>query len=375
MKKTLNKTFFRGFVLLWLAAALINLLLPYRNYSENENRYLSAFPKFSVAEMINGKYMNKIETYLNDQFILRDNWISTQSALEYALGKRENNGVFIGKGALMDKIDDPDEDVIAKNISGINYFISATNLPASVMIVPSASEIQPYKLPLFAQPWNQKDKIDTIYHAIDGAACIDVFSALAQHQDEYIFYRTDHHWTTYGAYLAYGAYCDKNHLEAVDYSADVVSTTFNGTLYSNSGVRFMESDTIEAYTNTAGTSCDIFDGKNTTQYDSIYFPEHLDRKDQYAYFLGTNQPVVTLYSKNEKAPKLLILKDSYAHCMAPILLEHYSQITLVDLRYINSRLDDYFNISDYDNVLFLYSMDTFVNQNSLHKLTFLLETK
>jgi hypothetical protein len=321
--------------------------------------------------MLNGKFMNSTDDYLNDQFVLRDSWISAQSVLEFISGKRESNGVFMCKNALIGKISGPNEDFINGNIAGINYFTSVTDMPASLIIVPSASEIQSYKLPLFAQVWDQKEKIDEIYGSVESAKCVSVYDTLSEHKNDYIFYRTDHHWTTYGAYLAYREYCSSLGLTPAEYSADTVSSSFNGTLYSSSGVRFIESDTMEAF-RTGAAVCDIFDGTSTSSYDSVYFPEYLAAKDKYAYFLGTNQPIVTIYGENKNGPKLLLFKDSYAHCMAPMLLENYSQITLVDLRYINGRLEDYVDIGGFDQTLFLFGIDSFVNQNNIAKLTILM---
>jgi len=375
MKTTFNKIFFWSFILIWFAAVLINIVTPYRSFSENENRYLSKFPNFSFKTIVNGEFMGKVEDYINDKFILRDNWISAQSVSEYLIGKREINGVFICKNALMGKINGPNDKYIKSNIEGINYFTSETKIPSSLMIVPSASEIQPYKLPLFANVWNQKNRIDEIYKSIESAKCIPLYDILSDHKNDYIYYRTDHHWTSYGAYLAYTEYCTANNLTPAEYSADTVSTSFNGTLYSSSGVRFIDSDTIEAFKCDSDGGCDVFDGSNTVHYDSIYFPEFLDKKDKYSYFMGTNQPIVTLYGKNENGPSLLMFKDSYAHCMTPMLLEHYSKITLVDLRYIKDKpLDKYIDFDDYNNALFVLSVDSFVNQEDLLKLTYLMHS-
>ncbi|NLK40262.1 MAG: hypothetical protein GX303_08510 [Clostridiales bacterium] len=373
MKTKLNRIFFFTFVVLWALVVVVNLAIPYRSYSENENRYLSAFPRFSLSELFNGEFMGKVEVYINEQFLARDAWINAQSLLEYGLGKKESNNVFIGKNTLIGKISGPNDKFVEENIGGINYFTSITDIPAFVMIVPSASEILTQRMPPFAKTWSQQDTIKAAYDALEEAKGISLQEVLSEHQEDYIFYRTDHHWTTYGAYLAYTQYCSENRLEPVEYTAELVSTSFNGTLYSSSGIRFIKSDEIEAFKNSFDPRCDIFDGKTTISYDSIYFSEYLEKKDKYAYFLGTNQPIVTLYGKEENGPALLVFKDSYAHSFAPMLLEHYSKITLVDLRYINRRLDNYLDIADYDDALFLLSIDTFVNQKDIAKLTYLMK--
>lgn len=378
MKKlTYNRVFFYILVVLWAALAAINLATPKKDFSENENRYLASFPKFTLARLVNGDFMADVEGYVNDHFVFRDGWVAMQSSLEYASGKRENSGVYIGKGALLSIIDEPDGKIIAKNVEAINYFASQVNMPVSLMIVPSASEIQPEKLPGFAVTWSQRDIIADIYSQCDGVGCISVYETLKKHSDDYIYYRTDHHWTTYGSYLAYAEYCRARGLLPHDYVAETVSDSFNGTLYSKSGVRFIKSDTIEAYKLAFNTRCDVYSGGEIISYDSMYFDEYLDVKDKYAYFLGTNQPVVTIYrdidsdSEDNSAKKLLVFKDSHAHCMAPMLLENYCQVTLVDLRYFRQQLDNVVDVADYDDALFLYGIDSFVSSDDIYMLKLL----
>ena len=374
MKKfriTFNRIFFASFILIWFAVAVVNLLIPRRDFSENENRFLADFPKYSLKAVLNGKFMNAFEDYVNDHFLCRDSWISAQSILEYLTGKRESNGVFICKNALISKLSGPNEAYVSANIEGINSFVSATNLPTALMIVPSASEIEAYKLPAFAETWSQKDEIGKIYSLAGSAKCVSVDELLSAHKYEQIYYRTDHHWTTYGAYLAYSEYCAQEGLTPAPYAASAVSDAFNGTLYSSSGVRFIESDVIEAFDAPAAAVCEIFDGEKTAVRDGVYFPEYLDKKDKYAYFLGTNQPIITITGGSPGGQKLLLIKDSYAHCMAPMLLSNYSEITLVDMRYLNGRLDNFLDPGDYDRAFILQGIDSFVNQNNLYKLTLL----
>ncbi len=373
MNKTFNKIFFSVFVVIWLIVTLVNVLTPYKDFSENENKYFSKFPEFSFKGIVNGEYMQDVETYINEQFILRDNWISIQSVLEYVTGKRENNGVYIGNDALFEKIDEPSPEKVDANINAINYFIEQTNIPTSVMLVPSASEIQSDRLPAFSDVWSQKELINSVYEKTN-ADCVSVYETLLNSKNEYIYYRTDHHWTTYGSYLAYVEYCKVLGLTPISYSAEKVSDSFNGTLYSKSGVRFVESDTIESFNIAYKTSCDIMElPSDVKKSDSIYFPEKLEIKDKYTYFLGENKPVVTAYSNNGNDKKLIIFKDSYSHCMAPMLLEHYSEVTFIDIRYIKQSLDKYIDISEYDNALFLYSVDGFANQNNLGVLKYFLK--
>ena len=368
MKTTMNRTFFYLIFPLWIIILAANFLTPTLEFSQNENRYLAQIPEFSLSTLLNGSYMTKLDEYVNDQFVFRDHWISLQSDLEYTLGKRESNGVFIGKNVLLSKLGTASQANIENNLQGMLDFFAAAQKPCAVMLVPSAAEIQPDKLPLYAQSWPQDPLIQQIYQAAAGMTGISVSAALREHAEEYIYYRTDHHWTTYGAYLAYLEYCRVLGLTPLEYQAETVSWNFNGTLYSKSGVRFIKPDTMEAFQSDAALGCSIKTNGEPVYYDSVYFPQYLEVKDQYGYFLGQNQPIVTLYGNQATGKKLLMFKDSYAHCLAPMLLQYYDEIVLVDLRYINSEIGDLLDIEEFDQVLFLYSVDTFVSSNQLAKL-------
>jgi len=368
MKTTMNRSFFYMFFSVWIILLIYNFLTPDLAFSQNENRFLSTIPEFSVKTLINGSYMAKLDEYVNDQFVFRDTWISLQSDLEYTLGKRESNGVYIGKNALYSKLAEVDAEIIENNLQGMLDFYTTIQKPSVVMLVPSAAEITPNRLPLFAQSWPQESVIQQIYQAAEGMTGISLSAALREHADDYIYYRTDHHWTTYGAYLAYVEYCRALGLKPTEYLAETISQDFNGTLYSKSGVRFIEPDKMEAFQSSAAAGLRIESKNESVFYDSVYFPEYLEVKDQYAYFLGQNQAIVTLYGNQSTGKKLLMFKDSYAHCLAPMLLQHFDEIVLADLRYINSEISDLVEIEEFDQVLFLYSVDTFISSTNLAKL-------
>ncbi|WP_312642129.1 DHHW family protein [Hydrogenoanaerobacterium sp.] len=368
----MDKIFFRILAPLWGAVVLINLILPNKNFSESENRYLASFPSFSTKALLNGKYMQGMDEFFNDHFVARDSWIAMQSSLEYSLGKRENNGVFVCKNALMADIDAPKDDAVQANIRGIKAFVQRYQKPSYLMLVPSAAAIQTDKLPLFAQTWDQAGFVSRVASELGNAVKpVELFGTLTEHKDNDIYYRTDHHWTSAGTFLAYQQACKVMGLvpkAAEDFQIDTVSDSFYGTLYSKSGVRNITPDTIQAYHSGKVTGFSVYDGKKTTDYASMYFDEYLSQKDKYSYFLGSNQPLVTIHTASKSGKRLLIFKDSYAHSLAPFFVNDYSEIALVDMRYISGSLTDITDPADYDDVLFVYSVDVFAQQNHLVKL-------
>lgn len=369
-----NRSFFWALIPLWGVLVLWNLFTPAQEFSEAENRYLAAFPAYSHETLLDGRFMDKVNDYLNDQFVGRPYWVSAQSLLEYGMGKREINGVYLGKNALFTRQVPPDGRFSGQNIAGVNAFARSSGIPAYVMLVPSAAVVEPDKLPDRAQAWDEAAFIQEVYGQLDpGITTIDAYGLLrAQEGGDPLYYRTDHHWTTYGASLAAEALrvsMGVGPLDAAALTRETVSQDFLGTLHSKTGFPLVAADSMERYQQGAATAYEIFDGKTTTRYDSIYFPEFLEKKDKYSYFLGQVQPAVTIFTEATDKGRLLVFKDSYAHSLAPMLLDSFSEIKLVDLRYFNAAgLQEQLGEEQYDQVLFLYSADVFAHQLGTGKL-------
>jgi hypothetical protein len=357
---------------LMLLFPVLTFALPYQSFSEVENRYLSEFPALSVQTIANRQFMDGFEDYASDHFVGRDTWVAAKGYSEYLLGKRENNGVFLCDDALIERLEEPNEGYTRKNIEGILAFSQTYGIKPFVMLIPSASDIQKEKLPKDAQTWDQKGYIDEIYEQLAAnVKTIDAYGTLLDHKDEYIYYKTDHHWTTLGAWLVSQTASEAMGFDALDIDAiaPIISDQFYGTLYSKAGFRSISADEMHAYEFRSGrtVTCTVNDGEKVTTTASPYFPENLQKKDKYTYFLGENQPCVTLETNAGTGRKLLIFKDSYAHSFAPLLVDAYDEITLVDLRYTQD-YEKYANPAEYDDVLMMYSVDVFAHQLNPAKL-------
>lgn len=373
MQNTMNKIFFWAFVPIWCALIIWNLISPAQEFSEAENRYLKAFPVFTSTRMIEGDFTSDINAYLNDHFAGRPAWVTVYSLSEYAAGKREINSVFLGSNAMQGDIPPPDGAVAQKNAAGISAFAQETGLPVYVMLVPSSTSIQPNKLPPLASGWDEPAWIADIYAGFpDSVTPVDAGGALRDHGGEYIYYRTDHHWTTYGAFLAYEKLADALGFEPKrqgDFTISTASADFLGTFHSKTGFPLVKTDTIEVYESGNAVEFEIFDGKETAVRSSVYFNEYLTKKDKYSYFLGQVQPAVTIRTGAGTGKKLLVFKDSYAHCLAPMLFSEYDEIKLLDLRFLSARqFDELIDADEFDAALFLYGTDVFSHQPGPSKL-------
>lgn len=358
-----------GFSSLLVASSLVNLLWPKRSFTENENRYLQQFPSMNSEDILSGKFTRDFETYASDQFFGRDGWISLKTASSLAMLKKDNGRVYFGEeGTLFDAAETIDNKQLDKNTQAVVRYIrklreKTPDLKASVLLVPTASAIKRSKLPAFAPVPDQRAGLDRVSAAVgDTAKVCNPLDLLKAHSDEYLYYKTDHHWTTDGAYLVYTEWAEQNGLEPTPYGAfsvESVSDSFLGTLYSKANLLTLKPDTIDVYRykQPIAVTADYGRGKVT---DSLYFDEYLLQKDQYSYFLGTNQPLVEIHTGTKNGRTLLVLQDSYSHCFIPFLTAHYENILVLDPRYNPST--DYTTYAEEKGVtdlLVLYNLPNF----------------
>lgn len=201
----MNKIFLKVALPLLFCWIVANWLITPERYNATENRYLASLPAFSADKLLDGSYEKEWETYAEDRIAGRDFWTSFHGSVEYALGKREINGVLVAQDSLMDRLEEPDSLTVANNIRGIQAYIQKyPQQRCFLMLIPSASAVQTQKLPAFATLWNQWQWIESTEKQLaDCLTAVNLQNALSSHSGEYIYYRTDHHWTTLGAYYAY----------------------------------------------------------------------------------------------------------------------------------------------------------------------------
>ena len=348
-----------------IAMSLCLIIMPKKDFSENENRYLSAFPELTVKSITSGKFMDEINVYLTDHFPARDFWISLKTQSEIILGKSKINGVYIAKDDYL--IGDYDNisntDLIKEKFKNFNEALLSKNpkLNVKLMLVPTSITINSDKLPFASTNENQLDTINTIteYAGID---TVDLYDEFMANRDKQLFYRTDHHWTTDGAYIAYKKYCEKAGFRPADiatYNKETVTDSFLGTYASKVNRFSQKSDSINIYTNPLDKLTVCYEDTNEIT-DSIYELSYVDKKDKYSLFLNNLHPLITITNDNAESDRcLMLVKDSYANSMVAFLARHYNKIYVFDTRYYkfgpSSFIDEHSDITD---VLILYNLAT-----------------
>lgn len=362
------------FLLVMPILTLLNLPEEDRPFSENENRYLSGFPEISFEAYVDKSAMTGFEEWFSDRFFGREGWIKLKNGTERFIGKTEVNGIFTVDDRMMQMWEGYDKEFIDKNLAAINKFTEQnSDIPVYFMLAPTSQEIYSSLLPECTPIGSQQEMNEYCRENLD-CGYIDIFPALKNHSDEYIYYRTDHHWTSYGAYLAYTEAAKFLGYQATPLSffdIEHASSDFRGTLYSKTLDDGVTADIIDYYHHKTGVdlTLTINDGMSVKEYDSLYFREYLEVKDKYSSFMGTNSPVMTITSEeSNNEQSILIFKDSYAHAFIPFLTAHYSKITVLDMRYINAGYSTLVNMDEYDSVLILYNSITFSEDKNIRKL-------
>ena len=379
------------FVLLLSFAAIAFWLIPDQTFSERENRALQTLPRFDTEKLLQGELSGAYNDYYADQFPARDFLVFLKGALELLTGKGENNGILIGRGGQLAKrlfstartngAAAQDSDVIdqahLKNAAGgINRAAENIDVPFVVFLTGRTADVAASAFPY---PNDTSEKmLATLRESVgENVNYLDLVPTYQSRYEsgEYVYYRTDHHWTTLGAYYAY---CDilkalgmeNDIIPAENFQKETVSTDFWGTFASASGFHFVKPDSVELWL--LGNEDDflvIADGR--TLNGGLYNRTHLNGNDKYSVFLDGTHDIVTVTKKDaQNRPTLAIFKDSFANSVAPFLAQHFDLV----LYNLSSPRTDYTDVTAYtgtcnaDYALVLYTLGNVIETDKMNRL-------
>lgn len=350
MKNIFEKSIVIVSALLIVVLAALIIIIPDKEISQKENRVLQQTPSFTFEKLKSGEFTEQISRYLTDQFPFRDGFVSLKAYCELALLKQENNGVIYGKDGVLIPRGDITDDRLEENLNCINNFANA--IGKTVVIAPLPRTIDVYKNQLpNAYPYEEEAKIwQKLFSS--NAKALDLRDTL---ETSGSYYRTDHHYTTKGAYLTYCALGKELGFKPKDeayFKTETVTKEFCGTSMRSSGFYLAPKDEIKLYRYENDTEYSITaDNKQIGMYDF----EKLNSVDKYAVFLGGNHSRVDITNKQQGREKLLIIRDSFADSIAPFLAIHYD-LTLIDLRYYTDSVKQLVETEGIDKVLVLQSI-------------------
>lgn len=365
------------FTLFILGLSLFDLIIPNKYMSEFENRVLQQKPSASLESIFNGTYTTKYEKYINDQFVFRNSWIDIKAETEKLIGKQENNGIVFGKDGylfeIVDTIPQKSQARIKQNTKFLKQYIeNYPDVNMTVTLVPNSYTIYNELVPTGIPSINQTDEIQNIYNELNlpNVTAVNLYETLFPHKQEYIYYKTDHHWTTLGAYYAYKQFVQSKGLNPVDIESlePNIVEDFYGTYYSKAKLSSVRPDYITYYT----VPVEHFEYE-TARTDSLYDFSKFETRDKYAAFMFGNNGLTYIKSNNTetvgKPRKLLVIKDSYANSIIPFLTYNYDEIYVVDLRGLPQNMSKLMEDNKFDDVLILYNFMNFMNDTNFLRLT------
>ena len=374
------------FLLLIFGFTAATIIRPQKERSETENRTLQQRPALTWDSLLAGEFADDYEEYLSDQFILRDNWITLKTAAERATLKQETGDVYFAKdGYLIEKHSGVfTSETASRNVQQLSDFMQmmsgkydADHL--SCIVVPNAVDVLRDKLPPFADPYDEEIYLQKIRESMPEGVWVDSSSVLTdQHAKEgtdpdysQLYYRTDHHWKTGSAFLVFSKWLEQKNIASASpdqYTVTKVTDSFEGTIASRLGIRG-RADSIERYDPAEPYDYYLIYNQSDDIRNSVYRDSYLDTKDKYAYFYGGNYGLVEAKMPDaDTGRRLLIIKDSYAHCFTPFTYRYFDEVDMVDPRYYNDSISQLMESKDYTDVLFLFNAAGFAGETAIARL-------
>lgn len=332
-------------------------LLPKAAFSDMEKRYLAQPPDFRWETVVSGTWSSQAEEYLTDHVPCRNLFVGINAYMELLAGRQKLKDVWLEDGKLLEAPVAMDEQAIARNVNAINSFGQTLGQPVYLMVVPSAGWAAG------VEGYTDEQSLQAVYAAagenIRPVAVEGIYAGRPE-----LYYNTDHHWTSQGAYNAYAAFAQaagREYPAAETFDVTVVED-FHGSTYSRSALWLTPPETIELWQGSSNLT--VTNAENEGVHCGIFYPERLEEADKYTVFLDGNHSLVRIHNP-EKEGKLLVIRDSYSNCLGGFLAESYGEVVLVDLRYYRQTVSELARQENFDDILVCYSCANFLTDTNL----------
>lgn len=364
MNRKINMTVTALFLVLIFGFGIAFWAVPDTDFSPEENRPLQVFPTVNAEGWLDGTVSSQLITYYSDQFPLRNAWVGLHALGELGAGRGESNGVLVGQNGQLavrrfdaylnrfERLEDTDcyssahVDRGLEAVVGLHQTLKQKNIPLCVVLAPRTIDVT---VGDFNYPADISDGLDATIQSAMQAGGVNSVELMATFRElhgagEYVYYRTDHHWTTRGAYVAYAAVMESwgmgDQILPESYFTVREVPDFYGTTHARAGLFFLPPDTLEIWEAEDDGRFTVFevngDEETKTVIESGFISEkYLSEKDKYGAFLdGTHRMLFIVdkeaAAKGESRPRLLLARDSFANSMVPFLARHFD-ICMVNL--------------------------------------------
>ena len=365
--KKLSHIFGKIFIIVLCGVFALNLLVPDSKFSQAEKRNLQMFP--SIQDSNWDDYTASVSSWFSDQFVGRKSLLHVKFMTQKLMGERKIKDVYLAKRRLIQETSEMNEEAVAQNIEAMNAFFEAHPVNTMFLLAPNAISFHEKLLPRNASVLDQNKQMDEIFSKLNpNIARIDIRDTLNKHPDEYLYYKTDHHWTSLAAYYAMQEISEYMELDLPSLDAMIkypLTYDFKGTLANKVGSVGLK-DEIDMYVSRKNVEYMVTYVDQQEKSRTIYQSDKLKSSNPYEVFLGGNHSMVQIDVDNESTHHLLILKDSYANALIPFLIPYFTTITVVDPRYYTEDLQRVIKNQLITDVLYVYNANTFVQDTTLN---------
>jgi len=333
------------------------LFLPKDDFSENEKRFLEESPVLSWDAVTSGDWGNDAESYMADHIPGRDFFVGLNAYFDLLTGRQVGKDIWLSQGRLVESPVTADDGVVERNMSAINGFASALEQTVDLMIVPSAGWA------LGEKGYSDEAVIDFIYSKAEASVSPVPVTEVFQNRPD-LYFSTDHHWNSAGAYAAYQHYMitiDRKYRNSEDFSKATYGK-FQGSTYSRSALWLTEAEVLELWTGSEKLT--VTNGESDEIHSGVFYWERLEEADKYTVFLDGNHSIVRIQNPDAQG-KLLVIRDSYSNSLGCFLAESYAEVVLVDLRYYKQPISQLIASEGFDNILICYSISNFLTDTNL----------
>ncbi len=353
-KDLITVCLFCGFL---AAMAALYFLLPKQDFSETEKRYLSEFPEAKWDAVSSGQWGEDVETYLADHIPGRNFFVGLNAYYDLYTGRQAGKDVLLSGDRILEAPVKSDDAAIQRNMTSINALAQNTGRHIDLMIIPSAGWADSQT------GYLDREIIQSIYALADTSlSTVDVLEVFEGRSD--LYFRTDHHWTSAGAYTAYSHLMALKGREypAADYFTVEEAGQFQGSTYSRSALWLTPGEALEIWH--GSESLTVTNGETDGVHNGVIYRERLEEADKYTVFLDGNHSIVRVQNPNGKG-RILVIRDSYSNLLGCFLAESYEEVVLVDLRYYKQPVSQLMTEEAFDDVLVCYSLGNFMTDTNL----------
>jgi hypothetical protein len=388
--------------------------------SETEKRELTKFPEFTLESFLSGEFTSQVSLWFADTYPLREGMISANSSLESLYGFSDDqfiqggnaDDIPDGPSDPSDVVFNPTDDGSGEKVSGLYvngdiayqlYSFNEQNSKSYVALinkfatrVDGKAKVYDLIAPLHyqialsvetAQKYGSSDgekAINYMYSLLsDGITSVDALSEMRAHNSEYLYYRTDHHWTARGAYYAFVAFCEAKGIEPTALASyeSLRFDGFLGTLYAEAkqpSAMKNNPDFVEAFVPMGTNSIKVTErGGNVTNYQIVnkqtdaWYPA---AGAKYNCFIAGDNPLSEIHNPNiSDGSSIVVVKESYGNAFIPFLVDSYEYVYVIDYRYWSGDLADFVIDNGIDDVLFLNVVSNTSTSTRLEELADILQ--